>query len=463
MKSCSMTFLGAAETVTGSRHLLQVGGRKILIDCGLFQGGRKLDSRNRKDPGFAPSELDAIVISHAHIDHCGFLPWVTKHGFRGPVYCTPGTQSLLKIMLPDAAHIQVEDAAYFNRKHRNGPKREPLYTPIDAVQALSLVQTEMYGETWQITNDVHVTFRRAGHILGSANVQLSIENGPTVAFSGDVGRWNRPMIRDPEPIPHADYLLVESTYGNRLHPVTDARERLAEVINHVVERRGALLIPAFAVGRTQELIWRIRELEDDGLIPSIPVYIDSPMATDATEIFCQHPEDHDIDMKRLMDQHRCPLCCRKYVFTRTPEESKALNSVSGPLVIIAASGMITGGRILHHLKRRLSNPSTTVLMVGYQAHGTRGRRLLDGVESMKIHGETVPVRARVEMLSGLSAHADQSELVRWLSGFDSPPRQTFIVHGEEDSAIAFRNVVRQHLGWDAVVASDRQTVAFDQG
>lgn len=459
----TLRFLGGAGTVTGSKYLIQAAGRQVLLDCGLFQGLKELRLRNWHAPPFQPSDIDAVVLSHAHIDHSGYLPVMAQRGFRGPVFCTPATRSLLRIMLPDAAHIQEEEAAYANRKgfSKHHPA-EPLYTGRDAQNALKLLKPHTYGEVFSATDGIEVKFRRAGHILGSATIELRLgQDAPlTVVFSGDLGRWGRPIIRDPELVPETDVLLVESTYGNRTHSDGSPSEGLARVVNEAAERGGALLIPAFAVGRTQELIWRLRELEEASLVPRLPVYIDSPMATDATEIFCQHPEDHDIDMKLLMDEHRCPLCCKPYMFTRTPEESKALNHVSGAAIIIAASGMATAGRIVHHLKQRLHDQRTTVLLVGFQAAGTRGRSLQDGAKFLRMHGREVPVRATIETIDGLSAHADRLEIMRWLKGFIVPPRQTYIVHGEPNAADMLQETIAAELRWNAVVARDLQTVSL---
>ncbi len=459
----TLQFLGGAGTVTGSKYLIRSAGRQVLLDCGLFQGLKELRLRNWREPPFRPSDIDAVVLSHAHIDHSGYLPLLARRGFRGPVFCTPATRSLLRIMLPDAAHIQEEEAAYANRKgfSKHHPA-EPLYTARDAQNALKLLKPHSYGESFSATDGIDVKFRRAGHILGSATIELRIgqDESLTLVFSGDLGRWGRPMIRDPELVPDADVLLVESTYGNRTHPDGNPSDGLARVVNEAVERGGALLIPAFAVGRTQELIWRLRELEETRLVPRLPVYIDSPMATDVTDIFCQHPEDHDIDMKLLMDEQRCPLCCKPYTFTRAPEESKALNSVKGPAIIIAASGMATAGRIVHHLKQRLPDKRTTVLLVGFQAAGTRGRLLQDGAKTLRMHGQEVPVRATVETIDGLSAHADRLEILRWLKGFVEPPRQTYIVHGESNAADVLQESIAAELRWNAVVARDSQIVSL---
>lgn len=459
----TLQFLGGAGTVTGSKYLIRAGGRQVLLDCGLFQGLKELRLRNWREPPFQPSDIDAVVLSHAHIDHSGYLPLLARRGFHGPVYCTAATRSLLRIMLLDAAHIQEEEAAYANRKgfSKHHPA-EPLYITRDAENVLKLLKPRTYGGPFAVTDGVVATFRRAGHILGSATIELQIgENGPiTLVFSGDLGRWGRPMIRDPELVPKADVLLVESTYGNRTHPDGDPAAALARVVNDTAKREGALLIPAFALGRTQELIWRLRELEEAGMVPRLPVFIDSPMAIDATEMFCQHPEDHDVDMKLLMDEHRCPLCCKPYTFTRTPEESKALRHVKGPLIIIAASGMATAGRIVHHLKQRLPDKRTTVLLVGFQAAGTRGRSLQDGAKFLRMHGLEVPVRATIETIGGLSGHADRLEILRWLKGFVEPPRRTYIVHGEPNAAAALQEMIAKELGWVAALADDSQIVSL---
>lgn len=459
----TLQFAGAAGTVTGSKHVVRAGKRQVLLDCGLFQGQKKNRLRNWREPPFVPSAIDAVVLSHAHIDHSGYLPLLVRRGFRGPIFCTEATKSLLEIMLLDAAHIQEEEAAYANRKKfsKHHPA-EPLYTAQDAAKTLKLLEPQAYHSRFAINEQFHVIFRRAGHILGSATIELQIGHTDTLTlvFSGDLGRWGRPMIRDPEFVPFADVLLVESTYGNRTHGDDDPTTKLARVVNDAVNRGGALLVPAFAVGRTQELIWRLRELENTGQIPRLPVYIDSPMATDVTDIFCRHPEDHGIDMKLLMDKHACPLCCEPYTFTRTPDESKALNQLQGPCIIIASSGMATAGRIVHHLKNRLPDKRTTILLVGYQAAGTRGRSLRDGADTVRMHGRDVQVRATVEHIDGLSAHADRREILRWLRGFTEPPRTTYLVHGEPDASDDLLESITEELGWNAKVAHDLEVVSL---
>ena len=330
----------------------------------------------------------------------------------------------------------------------------------DAERALSYLQPHGYGEPFRLAEGVEVLLRRSGHILGSATVELALSRGGEpplrVVFSGDLGRWDRPIIRDPEMVPAADVLLIEGTYGDREH-APDPAEELARVIAETAHRGGAVLVPAFAVGRTQELLWTIRQLEEAGRIPLVSVYLDSPLGSAVTDLYCRHPEDHDLDMAALMDEKRCPLCCRRYNVTKSVDDSKRLNALNGPLVIIAGSGMATGGRILHRMKRRLSDHRSTVLLVGYQAEGTRGRALQDGATVVKIHGEAVPVRAQVATIDGLSAHADRQEILRWLRGFRAPPRQTYVVHAESRAADSLAATIRTELGWTVSVACDRET------
>ena len=462
MDNPSLQFLGAAGTVTGSKHLIRTRAGDFLLDCGLFQGLKELRARNRQSPRFEPKKLRAVVLTHAHIDHSGYLPLLAKKGFAGPVFCTPATADLLGVLLRDAAHLQEEEAAHANRYgwSRHKPAL-PLYTTADAERALALLAPRRYSERFEVLTGSTCLFRRAGHILGSATVDLEFDTNPmtTLVGSGDLGRWGRPILRDPEPVAHADVLLVESTYGDRVHSA-DAAEALARVIDRMVTNQGVLVVPAFAVGRTQELIWTMRQLEDAGRIPSIPVYIDSPMAINVTDIYCRYPEDHDLDMKLLMDEKRCPLCCKQYHLARTATESKALNGLSGPLVIISASGMATGGRVLHHLKTRLPDEKTTVLLPGYQTAGTRGRALQDGARSVRIHGETVPVRARIETVDGLSAHADRNEILRWLKAFQRPPRKTYVIHGEPHAAEALAEGIRTGFRWNVEVARDGATIGL---
>jgi metallo-beta-lactamase family protein len=461
----TVTFLGAAGTTTGSKHLLRHGKRNVLLDCGLFAGLRELRERNWDKPAFPPGSLDAVVLSHAHVDHSAYLPVITRLGFRGPVWCTTGTADLLDVVLPDSARLQEEDAEQANKhgysKHK--PAR-PLCTEEDARRALKLVRGRGYDTDVSVCAGITATFRRTGHILGSASVDLKLD-GPTplrLVFSGDLGRWNKPILRDPEFVPEADVLLVESTYGDRTHP-PDPGDTVARIVNEGVARGGAIIIPAFAVDRTQELLYVLRELEDRNRIPRLPVYVDSPMATAVTDLYCRHPEDHDLEMTALMDRDANPLESHTVRFVRTPDESKAVNKIDGPFVLIASSGMATGGRVLHHLKHRLGDPKTTVMLVGYQAVGTRGRALQEGSNEVHIHGQRVFVRATVEKVDGLSAHADREEILKWLGGFRRPPRVTYLVHGEPPAAIALQELIRQRLGWDVRIPTDGETVSLAPG
>lgn len=455
----TVSFHGAAGTVTGSKHLVRWADHGVLLDCGLFQGLKALRLRNWAPPAFEPAALDAVVLSHAHVDHTGALPLLVKQGFRGPIFCTPGTADLLHVLLPDSAHLMEEEADYANRRgySRHHPAL-PLFSAADVEDVFPLLRPQPYGEAFTVTPGARAVLRRAGHILGSASVELSLEAAQRrLVFSGDLGRWGRPILRDPESVPEADVLLVESTYGDRLH-AANARAHLARVISETAHRGGAVLIPAFAVGRVQELLWTLRQLEDAGEVPLLSVYVDSPMALDVTELYCRHPEDYDEPMAQSVREGRCPLCARQYHMLRTVEQSKWLGDRKGPMVIIAGSGMMTGGRILHHLRQRGPDPRNTLLLVGYQAQGTRGRALLEGARQLRMHGQEVPIRAQVEVIDGLSAHADQSELLRWLSGFRRPPEKTYVVHGEDGPAQALAAAVSARLGWDVEVARDGATV-----
>ncbi|MGD2136186.1 MAG: MBL fold metallo-hydrolase [Gemmatimonadales bacterium] len=459
----SVQFLGAAGTVTGSRHLVVANGRHVLLDCGLFQGLKRLRRRNWAEPPFDIGALDAVVLSHAHIDHSGYLPLLARRGYGGPVHCTHATADLLKILLPDSAYLQEKQAAHANyvgySKHTPAL---PLYTQDDAARALELLQPQPFGEEIAIVDGVSVTFRTAGHILGSATVDVALGLGGQLVYSGDLGRWDRPILRNPRSVPAADVLLLESTYGNRQHPEA-AEEALAQCVRAAAERGGALLVPAFAVGRTQELLWWLRQLEDDGRIPVLPVYIDSPMAIDVTDLYLRHHVEHDLDMLRIRDSGDLPLAPEQFRLARSQQESMALNDVRGPVIIISASGMATGGRILHHLKLRLPDRRTTVLLVGFQAAGTRGRALQEGAREVRIHGRQVPVRARIDTIEGLSAHADQAELLRWLNGFERPPHTTYLVHGEPLAAETLAAAIEEQLGWDVTVAQDGATVVVEGG
>ncbi len=451
MPDLSLTFLGAAGTVTGSKYLLQFGRANYLIDCGLFQGADDIEQRDRQPFYIDPRKITAVVLSHAHIDHSGYLPKLVKDGFRGKVYATQATRDLVQIMLPDSGKLQEEQAFYANKKGYSAHRPAvPLYTARDAERALRSIRAVRPNEPIEIGDHISVTMRRAGHILGSSILEFSIALGrrrATIAFSGDLGRYDRVFMKPPEPIAAADYLVVESTYGNRAHPATSVEEQLANVVNRVAERKGVLLMPAFAVGRTQRMLYHLRRLQDTGRIPEIPVYVDSPMASDVSDVYCRHSEEHELSVDLLKDPERCPLHAHRLRFVRAVEESKKLNDMPGPMIIIAASGMCEGGRIVHHLKHRLPDPATTVLFVGYQAEGTRGRKIATGAKEVRIHGQWVPLRASVETIHGISAHADWQDTLQWLSNFTAPPRLTFITHGEPDAREGLAQHIAERFNW----------------
>ena len=447
----SLTFLGATGTVTGSRFLLKTAHKQYLIDCGLFQGLKELRLRNWEPFPISPENIEAVILTHAHIDHTGYLPRLVHYGFKGTIYATTATTDLCQILLPDSAHLQEEDAEYANKKHfsKHSPAL-PLYTTEDALQALELFTPIAYGSRLQLDDGVSLTFQDAGHILGSSFIDLRLPidgEERRLLFSGDLGRPNQPILRDPHTVFGADYLIVESTYGDRLHGNEDPKEVMARIINESVRRGGVLLIPSFAVGRTQELLYTIRELEEANRIPHLPIYMDSPLAIKATKIFSKNKQDFDLKSKTLELKGKNVLETAKLHFAQTQEESKAINKIKSNAIIISASGMATGGRILHHLFNRLPDPKNTVLFIGYQAVGTRGRTILDGAESVKIHGQYVPIRAHIESTSCFSAHADYHEILAWLSNFNSVPRKVFIVHGEPEPARSLSDKINQHFGW----------------
>jgi metallo-beta-lactamase family protein len=448
----AITFHGAAETVTGSRHLLEIGKKKVLVDCGLFQGPREIKERNWKPLPFDIGELDAIVLTHAHTDHIGFLPRLARLGWEGPVYCTQGTASLCKISLPDGGRIQEEDAKYHNRhgtsRHRPA---EPLFTEADARRALKMLQPIHYHQWQDIPGGAQFRYLPAGHILGSAFAEIYFEDGQRIVMSGDLGRYDRPILKDPAECDFGEYLVVESTYGDRTHEHTDAKEEIYRVMKRAADTRAAVIVPSFAIGRTQELLWHMHELKKEGRLPDMPIYVDSPMATAATLLYVRHDEDHDKEMRIDMDEGKSPFDPGMVRFVRDRSLSKQLNTMRGPMVIIAGSGMISGGRVIHHLKHRLSDPSTILLFTGYQARGTRGRSILEGAERVKIHGADIPIKADIRKLNMLSAHADSDEILRWLGGFKTPPKKTFMVHGEPPAQAALKARIEKELGWDVVI------------
>ncbi len=462
MTSDSITFYGAAETVTGSKHLIRSRAGQVLLDCGMFQGYKEHRLKNWKVPPFDSEKINSVILSHAHIDHSGYLPRLMKHHFRGKIFSSSATAELLKVLLLDAAGIQYEEARFANKKGYSKHKPAlPLFTEEDVFLALDHLKHYPYGKEFKAAPGIKARLHRAGHILGSSIIEVLIgENNPKkVVFTGDLGRWDQPILRDPEFVEGTDVLLLESTYGNRLHTPAPI-EALAQALQETFDQKGVLIIPSFAVGRTQEIIWMIRQLEDEGKVPVMKVVLDSPMAIDVTHIYCTHQEEHDEAMARLANKEASPLQTQKFAFIRAPKDSKRLNDLSGPLVIIASSGMMTGGRVLHHLIRRLNEPKTTVLLVGYQVPGTRGHLLQEGAKSLKILGQKIEVKANVVKIDGLSAHADQNEILKWLKGFKQPPKQTFLVHGEPDSSAALKEKIQTELGWNVDTAKENQTVEF---
>jgi metallo-beta-lactamase family protein len=455
----SITFWGAAGTVTGSKYLIESDRARVLVDCGLFQGMRELRERNWQEPPFDAARVDAVILTHAHIDHTGYLPRLVRHGFRGPVYCSRGTFDLLKILLPDSARLQEEEADYRNRhKITKHLPALPLYTEDDAREALKLLSVvKSNGESFQAVKGIHAEFRFAGHILGSSHVLVHVEGagadqtGRSILFSGDLGKYDQPIIRDPVAPPSCDYLLIESTYGNRLHDPEEPKIALERIIKEAAEHNGAILIPAFAVGRAQEIVYLIRELEEEKRIPILPVSVDSPMASAATQAYARPTDEHDEDYAAALKITPTPLRTHSMVAASTREESKRLNQAEGARIIIAASGMMNGGRILHHALRLLPDKNATVVFVGYQAAGTLGRRVADGEKEVKVLGQWIPVRCRTVKIGGFSAHADWKEVVRWLADLPAAPRKVFVIHGEPDAAQAMAGHLRDRFGWSIEV------------
>src|SRR5580658_1766221 len=451
-----ITFLGAAGTVTGSKYLLEANGKRLLIDCGLFEGSKDLNQRNWNKLSVDPATIDWVLLTHAHIDHTGYLPKIVQNGFRGPIYANQATHELCNLLLPDSAHLQEEDAQFAaKKKYSSHNPPLPLYTVAESQQALKQFHEIPRADAFTISPEFSVRPHDPGHILGSTWLEMTItENGKQtlVVFSGDVGRYDQPILKDPESPTHADFLLCESTYGDRDHPTGSVPDELADVINRVAKRGGAVVAPAFAVGRTQTLMYYLRELEEKQRIPHLPVYVDSPMAINVTDIYVRHKEDHDADFVQQENQGNLdPLNMKEVHMTHSVEDSKSINEVVAPCIIISASGMANGGRILHHLARRLPDSRSAVLLVGYEAEGTGGRALEDGAQYVRIHGQEVAVRAEVVTLDQLSAHAGRSELLRWLSGFAMPPRQTFLVHGEPSGLEGLRAGIASRFHWPVVV------------
>ncbi len=457
----TLTLLGAARTVTGSKYLVKTGSRQFLVDCGLFQGLKELRERNWQPLPVDPSSLDAVVITHAHIDHTGYLPKLVRDGFRGRIFCTPGTADLCRILLPDAGRLAEEDAREANRQgYTKHAPALPLFTEIDAQRALGHLQPVGYLRPMPIGSGVTIEFLDAGHLLGSAFVRLTFEGqgGRQVLFSGDLGRYSRPVLPDPTQVDSADVLLVESTYGDRLHEPDDDGTKLAEIVKATAERGGKLIIPSFAVGRVEEVIYWLKTLEDEHRIPVLPVYLDSPMAVDAMKDYARS-EDLDPDM-RARHGRVSAFSTRRFTAISTPQASKELVASTAPCIVISSSGMATGGRVLYHLKAALPNPRDSVLFVGYQAAGTRGRSLVSGEKQVKIHGQWITVAAQIAQIDSMSAHADANEIMRWLHGFSKAPEMTCLVHGEPAAQDALKARIEKELGWPLHVPDYLETVTI---
>lgn len=440
-----LTFLGAAETVTGSRFLLEMGHRKILVDCGLFQGMRELRQRNWADFPVSPNHIDAVVLTHAHIDHSGYLPLLVKNGFKGKVYCSAATRDLCAILLPDSGYLQEEEARLANRygysKHKPA---KPLYTREDAENCLPYLRALEFGKSYRVGDDFKIALIPAGHILGASLVQIRF-GGKTVLFSGDLGRPHDPIMYPPNIVKNTDYLILESTYGDRLHEQVDPLIHMAEIIHRTADQEGTLIIPSFAVGRAQHMLYLLYQLRQAKRIPPLPIFLDSPMAKNATDIFRRYSKLHRLD--ESLSQKVCDVAT--YVNTR--EESKAIDELPNAKIIISASGMLDGGRVLHHVRAFAPDPKNTILFTGYQAAGTRGADIIAGRKSITIFGEPVPINARVEVLSNMSAHADYEEILQWLSNFEHPPRKVFITHGEPVAAESLRDKIQTALHWQVIV------------
>jgi metallo-beta-lactamase family protein len=451
----SLTFLGAARTVTGSKHLINVDGRRILIDCGMFQGLKELRQRNWAPLPIDPATIDVIVLTHAHIDHSGWLPRIVSQGFKGPVYCTAGTRDLCSLVLPDAAHLQEEDAKFANKRgfSKHSPAL-PLYTEADAAEALTRLRPQAFGKKIEVVPGIDVEFINAGHLLGSSYVLVTRKDksGKPILFGGDLGRYSRPILPDPSPGVAAEVLLLESTYGDRLHPAEDDGAMLERVIKEAFARRGKVIIPAFAIGRVEELLYWIFTLEDSGRLPKLPIYVDSPMALKGLQYYGQHTDELDKEIQMM--RQKLP----RFTAVNSALESKALVENDSPAVIIASSGMATGGRVVHHLFAGLPDPRNTVLFVGYQGAGTRGRQLQDGARYVKMFGQQVPVHAKIERIDGMSAHADASEIVKWLRTFPRAPKVTYLVHGELVAQEALKARITKELGWHVEIPTHGQQV-----
>lgn len=446
----NITFLGAAGTVTGSKYLLSFDSQHILIDCGLFQGYKELRLRNWNPLPFDPKMLDAVILTHAHIDHTGYLPLLVKNGFNGPVYSTHGTMDLCRILLPDSAHIQEEDARHANEHHysKHHPAL-PLYTVTDAERALTLFKPEDYNSVIQLNDNTSFQLIPAGHIIGSSFIRIHHKD-TSLLFTGDLGRMRDSVMQTPTIIQEVDYLVTESTYGDRLHEKEHPKIILKDIINKTINRHGSVIIPAFAVGRSQAILHYLAELKKENAIPAVPIYLDSPMAINATKILCNHLED------LRLTKAECEALCEVADYIQTADESMELDLNKTPKIIISASGMATGGRILFHLNTYATDARNTILFTGYQAGETRGADMLNGAEYIKTHGHMIPIHAEVETIRSASAHADYEEMLEWLKHFTKPPRKTFITHGEPEAALSLKHKIQTELGWSCIIPQYKQ-------
>jgi metallo-beta-lactamase family protein len=447
----NIKFLGAAMTVTGSKYLLEIENDKYLIDCGLFQGLKELRLRNWEPFPVEPCTIKAVILTHAHIDHSGYLPLLVRNGFRGVIYSSKATFELCKILLPDCGRIQEEDARNANRKgfSRHKPAL-PLYSEIDAFESLKRFKICDYEEEVNIGNYLSFHYTRVGHILGACSICLKYRD-KKVVFSGDLGRFDDPLIKPPEVINYADYLILESTYGSKIHPKEDLKNNLALIINKTLSRKGSIIIPAFAVGRAQTILYLIYKLKKEHRIPDyVPIYLDSPMAQDATDLMCKYSDEH------ILSHGQCKAISNSAIYTQSPEDSKKINSSPVPSIIISASGMAEGGRVLYHLKFYGPHPENTILFVGYQAKGTRGDTMLSGFREVKIHGQMIPIRADVQSLDGLSSHADSNEIIQWLKNFETAPK-VFLTHGEKESLESLKKKIEENLGFGVTIPKYMET------
>lgn len=459
-----LTFFGAAGCVTGSKYLVEAAGKKLLVDCGLFQGSPELSDRNYKPLSVDPGTIDYVVLTHAHLDHTGWLPVLVKDGYRGPIFANPATIDLTGILLKDSAHLQQEDTLHAKKgKYSRHANPEALYGPEDVDPVLRSLKPMPRSGPFDISPEFHIVSYDAGHILGSSSLELTInEDGKRtiVVFSGDIGRYDQPILNDPTTPPSkADVLLCESTYGDREHAAGDPAEMLAGIVNRVAKRGGSIVIPAFAIGRTQLFMYYLRQLEDQQRIPRLPVYVDSPMALSATDLYLKYKDDHDLEFTREdNDGKGDPLDVHEFHLTRSVEESKAINNVKTPCIIISASGMVSGGRVLHHLAQRLSDARNAVILGGFQAQGTRGRALQEGAKTLSLFGQHVPVCAEIIEMGQFSAHAGKSELLRWLTALPAPPKQTYLTHGEPEAAQSLQSAIQEKFKWNVAVARYLDTV-----